>query len=256
MSSSRSVILLAAGQGSRLRPLTQEVPKCLLSMGEKRVLDLILESIPEVPRRELVVVVGHGAERVKEHVGKNYSNRNINLVYNQRYKDDINILSVELGVNALKYPEHGYIIIETDLLMDASSWALVFGDSNVKFSFWVTSGRYNRNLTGGIVSVCEDGCTVSQIRYAPVYDSSYLGWYKMVGILSVGPDNVQMDRLRRREAIAISCGQYYMEPWIKNIRDLPSRVLDIPNSGVYSFNTVREYHYASKFFRTNNCIRS
>lgn len=58
-------IVLAAGGGMRLRPLTDELPKTLLPVdGDRTILELVLANLAAVGVREVTVVTGHGAEHV------------------------------------------------------------------------------------------------------------------------------------------------------------------------------------------------
>ncbi len=59
-------IILAAGQGRRLLPLTEDLPKTLLPIsGERSILELGLDNLATVGITEVSVVVGHAAERVE-----------------------------------------------------------------------------------------------------------------------------------------------------------------------------------------------
>jgi choline kinase len=60
-------IILSAGQGTRLKPLTAERPKCLLPVrGEETVLECQLRTLGAAGVEEALVVVGFGAEQVEE----------------------------------------------------------------------------------------------------------------------------------------------------------------------------------------------
>jgi choline kinase len=62
-------MVLAAGAGKRLHPLTDALPKTLLPVdGERTILDVALANFREVGLEEAVVVVGFAAERVRERV--------------------------------------------------------------------------------------------------------------------------------------------------------------------------------------------
>lgn len=248
MNDNRAVILLAAGQGNRLRPLTDKTPKCLLSVGREVVLDVALKSILRGSPREIVIVAGYAGDKIEQHINKYYSKVDIKVIQNNHYDRDVNILSVEVGVNALQCPHLGYTIIETDLLLADTAWQFILDDASVPHSFWVTRGIYSRHLTGGIVHVKDDSNIVDNIAYVPVFDSAYIGWKKMVGILSVGPDEVVIDRHWRRVAIQETCEQYYMIPWINHAGDLPCQILDLGEAFATSFNTVEDYNDACKSF--------
>jgi len=243
----RAVILLAAGSGSRLKPLTSGIPKCLLPVGNKVVLDWILDEVLTSPR-EVVIVTGYCGYKVEEHIQKYYFDKNIKIVRNENYSKDVNILSVDVAVNSLDEPQNGYSIVETDLLLDSYAWNKIINNESLPFSFWVTRGCYSSELTGGIVHVAESSAAVDQIAYVPEYDVAYNGWNKMVGILSVGSKEVDADRYWRAQALLDTCSQYYMMPWINNADELPCQIVDLGKSFAASFNTVSDYQQACTAF--------
>lgn len=72
-------VILAAGEGTRLRPLTLETPKPLIEVAGRPIIDRIIESLPEAID-EVVMVVEHLRERVKKHLGENFQGRKITYV--------------------------------------------------------------------------------------------------------------------------------------------------------------------------------
>jgi dTDP-glucose pyrophosphorylase len=63
------VILMAGGQGSRLRPLTEERPKPLLTVGHKPLLESTLEAFLLLGFRRFFISVNYKADMVKAHFG-------------------------------------------------------------------------------------------------------------------------------------------------------------------------------------------
>ena len=59
-------LILNAGQGKRLLPLTERRPKCLLPLGGKSLMEWQIDSLVACGVSEIAVVVGFGAEHVKE----------------------------------------------------------------------------------------------------------------------------------------------------------------------------------------------
>ena len=59
------MIVLAAGQGTRLRPLTSDRPKCLVTLKEKTLLGWIIEHANEVGISTICVVGGYKAEMIQ-----------------------------------------------------------------------------------------------------------------------------------------------------------------------------------------------
>lgn len=72
-------IILAAGQGERMRPLTLTTPKPLLKIKGKPIIDYIFEALPaEVS--EAMVVVKYLGDQIRQHLGSEFRGRQINFV--------------------------------------------------------------------------------------------------------------------------------------------------------------------------------
>jgi choline kinase len=64
------VIILGAGQGKRLLPLTAEVPKALLDIGGKTLIARQIDAFADCGLEDFVVVIGYGAARMEEELAK------------------------------------------------------------------------------------------------------------------------------------------------------------------------------------------
>ena len=74
------VVLMAGGQGSRLRPLTESMPKPLIPVGEKPVLETILESFAAQNFQKFYLSVNYKAEMVEDHFGDG-SHWGVEIIY-------------------------------------------------------------------------------------------------------------------------------------------------------------------------------
>src|SRR3989338_7630405 len=72
-------IILAAGRGARLRPLTDNVPKPLVAVKGRPILDYVFDVLPD-QITEVIVVVKYRAEQIKEYLGKEYRGRKVHYV--------------------------------------------------------------------------------------------------------------------------------------------------------------------------------
>ena len=65
-------VVLAAGQGTRLRPLTEDKPKGMVEVAGKPILTHCFEQLLKLGADELLVVVGYRQEAIIEHYGDEY----------------------------------------------------------------------------------------------------------------------------------------------------------------------------------------
>lgn len=76
-------IILAAGEGTRMRPLTNETPKPLVQVGGKPLMEHNFEKLPpEIT--ELVVVVGYKAQQIQDYFGSAYNDIPIRYVHQKQ----------------------------------------------------------------------------------------------------------------------------------------------------------------------------
>jgi UDP-N-acetylglucosamine diphosphorylase / glucose-1-phosphate thymidylyltransferase / UDP-N-acetylgalactosamine diphosphorylase / glucosamine-1-phosphate N-acetyltransferase / galactosamine-1-phosphate N-acetyltransferase len=69
-------VILAAGEGTRLRPLTLETPKPLLLVRGKPIIEHIFEELPE-KIDEVVIVVAHLKKKLQSYLGNSFKGRKI-----------------------------------------------------------------------------------------------------------------------------------------------------------------------------------
>ena len=107
-------IVLAAGIGQRLQPLTNNLPKCLLEVGGKPILDYYFAAFAKCGVDEVVYVVGHQAEKIKKRLGSNYLGVNVRYVQNPVYKTSGSAYSVSLAKD--EFTKEPFIISDGDML--------------------------------------------------------------------------------------------------------------------------------------------
>lgn len=73
-------VILAAGEGSRLRPLTNRRPKPMLPVGNKPLLESVVEAVSAAGVTEIVLVVGYQRERIQSYFGDG-DHWNVDITY-------------------------------------------------------------------------------------------------------------------------------------------------------------------------------
>lgn len=72
-------IILAAGKGTRLLPLTLETPKTLVKINGKPIIEYVIESLPQ-EIDEVIVIVSHLKNKIQDFLGQNFLNKKITCV--------------------------------------------------------------------------------------------------------------------------------------------------------------------------------
>ena len=108
-------VILAAGQGTRLKPLTNRTPKCLVRLHGKPIMQRQLESLDRAGIRQCVVVVGYRGDQVERQFGPRFRNLDLTYVYNERYHETNNIYSLWLARNHL---DDDILLLEADLIFE------------------------------------------------------------------------------------------------------------------------------------------
>jgi mannose-1-phosphate guanylyltransferase len=74
-------VVLAAGLGTRLRPLTDTTPKCLVPVGGRPLLDIWLDALGELGAEEVLVNTHHLADQVADHVLTRHGDPPVRLLH-------------------------------------------------------------------------------------------------------------------------------------------------------------------------------
>ncbi|MSE04834.1 NTP transferase domain-containing protein (plasmid) [Lactobacillus salivarius] len=99
MSKVKRAIIMAAGYGTRLRPITLSTPKPLIKVNGIRMIESVIEALLENDIREIYVVTGYMAEKF-DFLEEKYPE--VNLVYNPYYDKYNNISSLYVARDHLK----------------------------------------------------------------------------------------------------------------------------------------------------------
>ncbi len=107
-------VILASGAGKRLRPLTDSIPKPLIRVGNKTLLDYQLESLVRHGIEGIIITTGPFKENLEEHVRSNYRFK-VWFVNNPRYETTNYIYSLWLTKNLI---DSDVLLLHGDLLFD------------------------------------------------------------------------------------------------------------------------------------------
>ena len=110
-----TALLLAAGTGSRLQPLTHDAPKCLTEVNGTTILERLVCSLRAAGFRRLIVVVGYLDSCIREVLASSARGLAIEFVSSPKYRTTNNIYSLWEARNAIREP---FLLVESDLIFD------------------------------------------------------------------------------------------------------------------------------------------
>jgi choline kinase len=109
-------VILAAGIASRLRPLTNNTPKCLLKVGSKSILELTIENLIANGINEIIIVTGFLDFQIKDFLNSRFPELNIIFCHNELYESTNNIYSLWLAKDALGGDD--MLLMDSDIVFD------------------------------------------------------------------------------------------------------------------------------------------
>lgn len=101
-------IILAAGMGKRLRPLTENMPKCLIDFNGRTFLEKQVEILEYLDIRDITIVTGYHAEKIKQ-----ATDHRLKYIYNSIFEHNGTLDSLALARNVFN---DDVILINSDVL--------------------------------------------------------------------------------------------------------------------------------------------
>ena len=171
-------IILAAGQGLRLKPETDNLPKCLVRVKNVPILQYQLESLEGLGITTCIIVKGFKGELIRDAYGRKFGNLKLDYVTNDYFMETNNIYSLWC---AKEYLADDIILIEGDVLFDKHILEDIINgaDRNCAVIDDFRSGM------DGTVVLEEDNCVRSMIlKSRQTADFDYSKAFKTVNIYS------------------------------------------------------------------------
>ena len=107
-------IILAAGLGSRLRPITDDVPKCMVPVNGIRIIDKQIDNLLRSGVDDIYVVSGYKANVLGMHLKEVYPS--VKIIANSRYAETNNMYSLFLARDYVCGQE--FLLMNSDVYFD------------------------------------------------------------------------------------------------------------------------------------------
>jgi dTDP-glucose pyrophosphorylase len=205
------VVVMAGGQGTRLRPLTENVPKPMLPVGGRPLLEHIVEQLRDVGLRRIQIATHYQAEKIQEHFGAGES-----FGVDIQYVQEGTPLGTGGALGLLDKPKEPVLVINGDILTQVDFRAMYTFHQDHHAEMTVAVRGYAVQVPYGVVDC--DGVNIRGMREKP-----QLNFFVNAGMYLLEPSVFSL----------ISPGEYL------NITDLVSRLMEAKRT-VVSY-PVREY---------------
>jgi dTDP-glucose pyrophosphorylase len=195
------VVIMAGGKGTRLDPFTRVLPKPLIPMGDKPIIELIMDRFHEYAIKEFYVSVNYKARLIKSYFDEENSPYNIKYIDEDRPLGTIG--SLKLVESRLRDP---FIVTNCDVLIDVDYAELVRFHREMKADLTMTVSCRHYVIPYGVCEI-ENGGHLKSINEKPEYDllintGLYVISKKVLSLIPKGRKfdfNELADRLRSRK---------------------------------------------------------
>ena len=115
----KQAVILAAGEGQRLRPFTVTKPKVMLSIAGKPILQYVVESLAQNGIRKIIIVVGYKREQIFDYMGAG-EKFGVDIVY---ITQDSQLGTAHSLIQVKDLVEDEFLVLPGDNLIEANTIA-------------------------------------------------------------------------------------------------------------------------------------
>lgn len=175
-------VLMAGGEGKRLRPLTETTPKPLLKVGQKPIIEYNIDRLQKVGIKNVNLSINYLGEQLVDYFGDG-SDRNLNISYVRENKPLGTIGSILLVEN---FEHEDILVMNSDLLtnIDYADFFKTYKDSEADMAVAATS--YQVDIPYGVLEVNESNI-VKSLKEKPRYT-----YFSNAGIYIIKKDLLKM----------------------------------------------------------------
>jgi choline kinase len=149
-------VILAAGTGTRLKPITNKAPKCLTEINGTPIILNALENLKVCGIKRCTIVTGYLNQIIESTLGSSYRGIQIDYIKNDIFAETNDMYSLWLAGDFL---EKGTVILEGDIFFRPESLKRAMEGMGKK-SFYI-AGKYNGSYDEILIKIGADGIVTS-----------------------------------------------------------------------------------------------
>lgn len=158
---SLQAVVMAGGYGSRLQPLTEDLPKPMLPVGDRPLMELIINRLRHAGIRRVSVTTHYMSEKIVEHFGDG-SEFGMEL----NYVSEDRPLGTAGALGLMETPKEPLLVINGDILTGIDFRAMLNYHKEQKADMTVAMSRYEMQVPYGVIEC--DGPKVRSLREKPL----------------------------------------------------------------------------------------
>ena len=112
-------VILAAGMAKRLRPLTDTMPKCLLEVGGRTLLERTVRAMQQAGISEFVVVTGYRGDMIRDYLNTHLPEFDWTFLHTADYEHNNNIYSLWMAGEVVRGRD--FLLMDSDILCDPAA---------------------------------------------------------------------------------------------------------------------------------------
>lgn len=158
------VVIMAGGKGSRLDPFTRILPKPLIPIGDKSILEIIIEKFTEYGNDEFYISVNHKAKIIKSYFEEIQPEYKINYLHEEKPLGTVGALKQLEGKTKKKI-----LLTNCDIIIEADYADLLAHHKEKNNDITIIASLKHYNIPYGICEI-ENGGQLVNIKEKPEYD--------------------------------------------------------------------------------------
>jgi len=156
-------LILAGGLGERLRPLTHVIPKPLLPIGEKSILEIIMEGLKSSGCDEIVIATNYKSDLFEKYLSSTFSKLGIKVTISKEEEPLGTAGPIKLVRHLFKEP---FIVINGDILTSLDFRKIVETHKRTNAKLTVGTKEINTPLQYGMIE-SKDGSIIDNVIEKP-----------------------------------------------------------------------------------------
>jgi len=243
-------IILAAGMGKRLKNLTEDKTKCMITVNGVTLIERMLSKLDKLNLDKIIMVVGYQSEKLINYISTLDVETPIEYIHNGIYDKTNNIYSLFLAKNYLESSD--CLILESDLIFEDGILEDLVNDERPNLAL---VDKFESWMDGTVVTIdCDDNIknfyTKNQFSFEDIAN-----YYKTVNMYKFSSEFSKHFYIPFLEAYIKSFGsnEYYEQVLkvITNLSDANIKVKKINGRSWYEIDDIQDLDIAESIFATS-----